>query len=179
MSPDASPPAEPRPRLHVIAALADNGVIGRDGDLPWRLPEDLRRFKARTMGHVLLMGRKTYESIGRPLPGRRTVVLSRDPEYRPPGVEVAATLDRALELAAGEEVYVAGGAEVYRRVLPRADELHLTWVHGEVDGDTVFPEWDESAWQLVEDEAWPADERHRWPLSFRRYRRRAGAEERG
>lgn len=176
MSSEAPPTTARRSRLHVIAAVAENDVIGSGNDLPWRLPEDLRRFKALTMGHVLLMGRKTYESIGRPLPGRRTVVLSRDPGYAAPGIETAPDLDRALELAAGEEVFVAGGAEVYRRALPRADELHLTMVHGEVPGDTYFPAWDEAAWELVEEEPWPADERHRWPLSFRRYRRREHGE---
>ncbi|MDY7095722.1 MAG: dihydrofolate reductase [Acidobacteriota bacterium] len=159
-------------RIHLIAAMAENRVIGRDNQLPWRLPADLKRFKAATMGHVLVMGRKTYESIGRPLPGRRTVVLSRDDGYRPEGVEVASSLPRALELAGEQEVFVAGGGEVYRRALELADDVLLTVVHGEVEGDAFFPPLDPAVWELAEEEHRPADERHAWDLSFQRYIRR-------
>lgn len=162
-------------RIHVIAAMSENRVIGRDNQLPWRLPADLKRFKAATMGHALVMGRKTYESIGRPLPGRRTIVLSRDESYRPEGVEVASSLDRGLELAGKEEVFIAGGGEVYRRALDLADDILLTVVHGRVEGDAFFPSLNPGIWELVEEERRPADERHAWDLSFLRYRRRSDA----
>jgi dihydrofolate reductase len=162
-------------RVHLIAAMSENRVIGRDNQLPWRLPADLKRFKAATMGHVLVMGRKTYESIGRPLPGRRTIVLSRDAGYRPEGVEVASSLSEALELAGDEEVFIAGGGEVYRRALEVADDILLTLVHGHIEGDAFFPSLNPGIWELVEEERRPADDRHAWELSFLRYRRRRDA----
>ena len=162
-------------RLSLIAAVADNGTIGRDNDLPWRLPDDFRRFKALTMGHHLLMGRKTWESIGRPLPGRTTVVISRRPLTVPAGVELAASVDSALEVAAlagDDEAFVVGGAEIYRQLLSRADRIYLTRVHAEVDGDVRFPEFDETDWRLVAQEEHGADERHALPFTFVTYDRR-------
>jgi dihydrofolate reductase len=142
----------------IVAAVARNGVIGVDGGLPWHLPDDLRRFKELTLGHVLVMGRKTYESIGRPLPGRTTVVVTRNPQWDPgaPGVHVAATVEEAVDAAAAidPDVFVVGGAEVYRAALPLADCLELTLVDAEPDGDTRFPDvvWD--AWrELRRDDA--------------------------
>ena len=135
----------------IVAAVARNGVIGVDGGLPWHLPEDLRRFKELTLGHVLVMGRKTYESIGRPLPGRTTVVVTRNPQWDPGAadVRVAATVEEAVDAAAAidPDVFVVGGAEVYRAALPLADRLELTLVDAEPDGDTRFPDvaWD--AWR--------------------------------
>lgn len=160
--------------VSVIVALDEAGTIGRDGGLPWHLPDDLRRFKATTMGHVLVMGRKTCESIGRALPGRRSLVLSRNPAWRPPeGVEVVPDVDTALARAAGaERVFVIGGAEVFRAALPRADELLVTRVHATVAGDVRFPDVDWEAWTLVSDEFHPADERHPLAFSFRRFARR-------
>ena len=159
----------------VIVALDEAGTIGRDGGLPWHLPDDLRRFKATTMGHVLVMGRKTCESIGRALPGRRSLVLSRNPAFRPPdGVEVVPDLATALARAAdSERVFVIGGAEVFRTALPAADELLVTQVHATVAGDARFPEVDWDGWSLVEDEFHPADARHAVAFSFRRFVRRA------
>src|SRR4029079_5034922 len=141
-------------------ALAQGGVIGRDNRLPWRLPPDLRRFKRLTMGHPLLLGRRTFESIGRPLPGRTTVVITRRPDWAakgvPPGVIVARSVPEALSLAraqpGGEEVFVAGGAEVYRETLALADRLHLTRIEADFPGDTFFPAFDPAAWRLVEEE---------------------------
>jgi len=135
-------------RLTLVAAVADNGVIGNDGDIPWRIPADFAHFKALTLGHVLVMGRATYESIGRPLPGRTTIVLTRDPAWRADGVLVAGTIDAALELAAGidDDVYVVGGAGVYAEALDRADAQVLTEVHLSPDGDTRYPDFDRSAW---------------------------------
>jgi dihydrofolate reductase len=143
------------PPVALIAAVAANGVIGRDNRLPWRLPADLRRFKELTMGHALVMGRRTYESIGRPLPGRVTVVLTRDPAFMaPPGALAARSLEEALAAAAAAtpgagEVFVAGGAEVYAQALPRADRLYLTRVEAEVEGDARFPDLDPARWRLA------------------------------
>lgn len=133
----------------IIAAVGANGVIGRDGGLPWRLPEDLRRFKALTMGHTLVMGRATYDSIGRPLPGRRTIVVTRQPAWSAPGVDVAHSVDEALLMAGRGPVFVAGGGEIYRQCLDRADVLHLTLVDASVEGDTWFPEFDRAAFREV------------------------------
>ncbi|MCH9680747.1 MAG: dihydrofolate reductase [Deltaproteobacteria bacterium] len=150
-------------RLSLIVAVAQNGVIGRDGDLPWRLPADLRFFKRTTLGHHLIMGRKTWESIGRPLPGRSTVVLTRDRDAVIAGVAVAHDLRAGLAVAedAGDaEAFVAGGAAVYAAALPHADRLYLTEVAAVVDGDVRFPSWDEAAWSEVAREEHAADERH-------------------
>lgn len=144
-------------RVSAIVAMGTNRAIGLEGALPWRLPEDLRRFKRLTMGHTLLVGRRTYESIGRPLPGRRMVVLTRQPGWSAEGVQVARSLEEALELAAGgEEVFIAGGAEVYREALPRVQRLYLTVLERDYPGDTFFPEVDLSTWRLVEREEHPA-----------------------
>ena len=133
----------------IVAAVARNGVIGVDGGLPWRLPDDLRRFKELTLGHVLVMGRKTYESIGHPLPGRATIVVTRNPRWDAgvAEVRVVRSVDDAIEAAAAidPEAFVVGGAQVYAAALPIADRLELTWVDAEPDGDTRFPDvdWDE------------------------------------
>lgn len=161
-------------RLTLIAAIADNGVIGRGNDIPWRLPDDWRRFKRTTMGHHLVMGRRTWESIGRPLPGRTTVVVSRGEPELPDGVDLAHSLDEALSLARGRgetECFVAGGAEIYRRALPVADRLLLTRVHASPEGDTRFPDWEPSRWDLVSREHHEADQRHPHPFSFELYER--------
>ena len=137
----------------LVAAVAENGVIGDGPDIPWRIPGEQAEFKALTLGHTLVMGRTTYESIGRPLPGRTTIVLTRDPAWRADGVLVARDLDEALRLAAGlpGEVMVAGGAQVYAAALPHARRMYLTWVSAAVEGaDTFFPgihlrEWTEVA----------------------------------
>jgi dihydrofolate reductase len=141
-------------RVSLIAAMAAGGVIGKDNRLPWHLPEDLRRFKKLTLGHPMVMGRLTFESIGcRPMPGRPTVVVTRRLDYAPAKVQVAHSADEALELAAGlpgaDEVFIAGGAELYRETLPRADRLYLTRLEAEFPGDVRFPDFDESQWRLV------------------------------
>lgn len=138
----------------LVAAVARNGVIGRDGDIPWRLPGEQQRFKEVTLGHVLVMGRRTYDSIGRPLPGRTTVVVTRQPGWRPADgadVLVASTVDDALARAAelDDEVYVAGGSQVYAEALARADRLLLTLVDAAPEGDTVFPPVDWKQWAEV------------------------------
>ena len=140
-------------KVSLIAAMAKNRTIGLDNALPWHLPADQRYFKAKTMGHSLVMGRRTFESIGeRPLPGRKTIVVSRRRDYAPPGVEVARSLDEALARAEGEEVFVAGGEEIFREALPRAHRLYLTRIERDFPGDTFFPEFDESAWRLLDRE---------------------------
>lgn len=158
-----------RPRITLVVAAARNGVIGRDGGLPWRLPEDLRRFKAATLGKPVLMGRRTFESIGRALPGRLNLVLTRRGDYRPQdaAVVVVRDLDAALQ-AAGDapEVMVIGGAEVYALALPLASRILLTRVHAEVAGDTCFPELDPAQWRLRASEHFAADERHAHAMSF-------------
>lgn len=160
-------------RLSLIAAVARNGTIGVDGRLPWRLSADLRRFKELTLGHTLLMGRKTYDSIGRPLPGRRNVVLSRDPAFAPAGVEVVRSVAEALAAVAGDaEVFCAGGGELYRLFLPEADRLLLTHVDAEVEGDVRFPAIDPGAWRVVAEESLPAGERDQYATVFRVYERR-------
>jgi dihydrofolate reductase len=131
-----------RPRLVIVGALARNGAIGRDNQLLWRLPEDLKRFKQLTLGHPIVMGRKTFDSIGRPLPGRRNIVVTRDRAWQADGVETAHSLDDALALA-GEvpEVDIIGGAEIWALALPRADVLELTEIEHDFDGDAFFPPW--------------------------------------
>lgn len=135
-------------RVTLVAAVADNGVIGNDGDIPWRIPADFAHFKALTLGHVLVMGRATYDSIGRPLPGRTTIVLTRDPQWAVDGVLVASSLDEALHLAAAlpGEVYVAGGAGVYTHALAHAHAQVLTEVHLSPEGDTRYPDFDRDQW---------------------------------
>ena len=159
--------------LSLIVAMSDGGIIGHHGKIPWHLPDDLQRFKRLTMGHPLIMGRRTFASIGRPLPGRRCIVLSRDPAYRAEGVETAPDLDAALErVREAPEVFVIGGAEVYRAALARADRLYLTLVHAPIPGDVRFPRFDLTAWRLAEEIAHPADARHAHAFTFRRYERR-------
>jgi dihydrofolate reductase len=138
----------PSDRISLVAAVADNGVIGVGGGIPWRIPEDFAHFKRVTLGHTLLMGRATYDSIGRPLPGRSTIVLTRDPSWSAEGVLVASTVEAALELATGlpGDVMVAGGAAVYAAALPLADAQILTEVHLSPAGDTYYPEWDRAEW---------------------------------
>lgn len=159
--------------ISLVVAVAENGVIGRGGELPWRLSGDLQRFKKLTMGHPLLMGRKTYESIGRPLPGRLSIVLTRQGNAIPPqeGLRVAADWDEAVELAATSrldtsELYVVGGANLYEQALPRADRLYRTLVHAEVEGDTRLTAIDFTQWQLTQSLPFEADERNDYPCTW-------------
>ncbi|HTO68736.1 MAG TPA: dihydrofolate reductase [Myxococcota bacterium] len=153
--------------LALVAAVAENRVIGRAGALPWRLPDELAHFKRVTLGKPVLMGRHTFVSIGRPLPGRRNVVLSCEPSFAPAGVEVARDLGAALALLTGAaEICAIGGAAVYREALPRAQRIHLTRVHARPEGDAFFPELDLAEWRetLVAEHA--ADERHAHAFSI-------------
>lgn len=136
------------PYLSVIAAVASNRVIGRDNGLPWHLPEDLKHFRGLTMGHHIIMGRKTFQSLGRLLPGRTTVVVSRQPGYTVEGAKVARSLHEAVAACAGdEEIFVIGGAELYREALTLADRLYLTEIDAAVEGDAWFPDYDRAAWR--------------------------------
>jgi len=164
--------------LALIAAVARNGVIGRAGKLPWRLPDDLAHFKRTTLGHPLIMGRKTWESLRGPLPGRRNLVVTRAPGYRADGAEVFGSLDAALAACAPEtDAFVIGGAEIYAQALPRADRLYLTRVHADVSGDALFPELGSDEFREISRVDHPADERHAHAFSIvvleRRQRLRA------
>ncbi len=147
-------------KLSLIVAMSRNGVIGIDNQLPWHLPEDLKYFKSVTMGKPIIMGRKTYDSIGRPLPGRTNIVITRDPSWQAEGVSVAQTLEAALSLgqvacnaAGADEIMVIGGEQIYRMTLPAADRLYLTQVDAEVEGDAFFPDIDLDQWQQVSERA--------------------------
>ena len=167
----------PRPLISLIVAMAQNGVIGRDNALPWRLPEDLRRFRAFTLGKPILMGRKTFESIGRPLPGRLNLVLTRDRGWCAAGVIVVHSVEEALERAgASEELVAIGGAEIYRLVLPFARRIYLTHVHADVPGDIYFPDFDPTQWADVEYSTHPADGEHAYPVTFVTLERRNAPE---
>jgi dihydrofolate reductase len=145
--------------------MARNRVIGRDNRLPWRLPADLAYFKQVTLGHPVVMGRRTFESIGKPLPGRLNVVVSRNPEFRAPGCTVVASLDEAWQAAAGApEVAVIGGTSLFEEALPTADRIHLTEVLADVPGDTWFPDFDRGEWNEHEVLRHPADVRHAYPF---------------
>jgi len=154
-------------KISLIVAAATNNVIGRDGGLPWHLSEDLKRFKRLTTGKPVIMGRLTYESIGKPLPDRRNIVISSRKGLEIDGCEVVASPDAAIELTADdEEVMVIGGGGVYAQMLPMADRIYLTRVHASVDGDTYIPEIGEDEWQVVDEENFPADESGQYGFSF-------------
>ena len=164
----------PSARLELIAAVAANGVIGRGGQLPWRLPDDLKHFKQLTLGHALIMGRKTYESIAKPLPGRQNIVVSRTWDVRPhPAVAVAGCLDDALALAAASPppAFVIGGAALYADALPLVDVMHLTELENAVEGDTFFPAFSKSDWRPVSEVRHETDDRHAIAFRFRTYER--------
>jgi dihydrofolate reductase len=140
-------------RVYLVAALARNGVIGAQGKMPWHLPEDLRHFKKLTLGHPVIMGRRTWDSIGKPLPGRENIVISRKPGFEAPGASVAASIEGAIALCAGEPVvFVIGGAEIYAASMTLADGLVLTEIDQDYEGDTRFPEWDRKAWRVSQKE---------------------------
>lgn len=169
-------------KIAIYVAIAENGVIGRDGGLPWRLSTDLKRFKSDTMGKPIVMGRKTWESFPRrPLPGRLNIVVTRDKAYRAEGAEVVGSLQDAIALAAArarlmpeaDEICIVGGAEIYRQALPLADRLHVTHVLAMVDGDTVFPEIDPDVWRIVSALDVPAGEKDSHATRYTVYERRA------
>jgi len=158
--------------IAIVVAMAENRVIGRDNRLPWHLPADLRHFKQVTVGKPVLMGRKTYESIGRPLPERTNIVVTRDRSYEAPGCVVVHSINSALEAAGGhEEVMVIGGTDFYWQLLPKADRIYLTLVHAKFEGDALFPELDEHEWREIDRMDCAPDEKNPWPYSFIRLER--------
>jgi dihydrofolate reductase len=161
-------------RVSMIVAVSSNGVIGRDGGLPWYLPGDLRHFKRTTMGHHLIIGRRTWEELGKPLPGRTMVVVTRSRRFVAEGATIVGSLERALETAAADdEPFIGGGAQIYRVALARdlVDRIYLTRIHAEVEGDTFLPEIDFDEWDLVSEERHEADEKNEFPYSFLVYER--------
>lgn len=161
-------------RIGIYVAVARNGVIGNEGEMPWRLSSDLKRFKAITMGKPVVMGRKTWESIGKPLPGRRNIVVTRNRDFRANGADVAASLPEALDMAQSqqaEEVAVIGGGEIYRQAMEMADTLHVTHVEAELEGDTHFPIIDPAVWQPLLRESVPAGERDTYATEYVVYER--------
>ena len=149
----------------LVVAMARNRVIGRDNALPWRLPADLAHFKKVTMGHPIVMGRRTYESIGKPLPGRKNIVVTRNRAFQAPGCTVVQSLEDAWKAAGdAEEVCVIGGTSLFEEALPIADVIHLTQVEAVVEGDTYFPEFDRSQWREKEIARHDADARHAYPI---------------
>ena len=158
--------------LSIIVAVAENGVMGSNNQLPWRLPDDLKHFKALSLGKPIVMGRKTFDSIGRPLPGRLNIVISRQPGLEIPGCRVVTSIDEAIAAAQpapgmpATEIVIVGGAEIYRQVLPQVQIIHLTRVHADVPGDVVFPKLREGEWREVAKEYHPADERHAHAFTF-------------
>ena len=165
-----------QPLISLIVAMAQNGVIGRDNALPWRLPADLKRFKAFTLGKIVLMGRKTFESIGRPLHGRDNLVLTRDRRWWASGVIVVHSVEQALAQAGANELVAIGGAQIYRLLMPFARRIYLTHVHADVPGDTFFPDFDPTQWDDVECRMHPADEEHAYPVTFVTLERRNAPE---
>jgi dihydrofolate reductase len=169
--------APPHPvSIVLVAAVADNGVIGRGNAMPWRLSSDLKRFKALTMGKPVVMGRKTYLSIGKPLPGRTNIVVSRDASFAAPGLLVAGNLDAALAAARGDalrrgadEIAIIGGTDIFAQAMPLADRLEITHVHARPEGDTYFPPIDEKRWRLVERNEQPAGPRDEAGFAYATY----------
>jgi len=152
--------------------MSKNRVIGANGAIPWHLPDELKRFRTLTVGHHVIMGRKTWESIERLLPGRKTVIVTRQPGFRIPGATIAHSLDEAIAACGDDrEIFVIGGAELYAQALPRAARLYLTTVEAEVEGDTVMPEFEVGGWRAVSSESHAADQRHRHPFQCVTYER--------
>ena len=159
--------------ISIIVATSMNNVIGVQGDLPWKLPDDLKRFKKLTLGKPVVMGRLTWESIGRPLPDRQNIVLTRQPGFAADGCDVVASPAAALAAARdAEEIMIIGGGQIYELFQPKANRLHVTRVHASVDGDAFFPEIDETSWQLVEREPHDADDVNQFAFEFRTYERK-------
>ncbi|WP_077960547.1 dihydrofolate reductase [Ensifer adhaerens] len=170
------------PKISIVVAVAVNGVIGRDGDLPWRLSTDLKRFKALTIGKPVIMGRKTWASLGRPLPGRLNIVITRNADFAAEGASVVPSLAAAIalatagaEAAGADEICVIGGGEIYRQSIALADILHVTEVQATVDGDTRFPDIDPERFEKVFEEDLPQGEKDSHAMHFVTYKRRATA----
>ncbi|HAT87524.1 dihydrofolate reductase [Cohaesibacter gelatinilyticus] len=168
-----------QPKIVFHFAVADNGVIGKDNDMPWHVSSDLKRFKALTMGKPLLMGRRTFESIGRPLPGRANVVITRDETFSAKGILIASSIENAMEICEQDadvkgvdEIAVIGGGSIYKALWDRADRLYVTHVHAEPEGDTFVPDIDEQVWKQISKDETMQGERDSAPMTFAIYERR-------
>lgn len=160
-------------KIAMIVAMDQQGLIGRDNGLPWRISADLQYFRRTTMGKPIVMGRNTHESIGRPLPGRQNIVVTNQPGYQAEGCDVVHSIDEALDLCRQqEEVMIMGGASLYQQVLPMADKLYLTRVHVTLNGDTWFPDWSAEDWELISREDHQADDKNEYDYTFMQYQRR-------
>lgn len=162
--------------LSIIVAMSENHVIGKDGSLPWHLPGDLAHFKKTTMGRPIIMGRKTFDSLGRPLPGRVNIIVTRNPSYHVDGAVVANSVNSALDqarAAAGDdgEIFILGGAEIYRQVMPSVDRMIITHVHAHCDGDTFFPEFDPAQWRITEQVHHDKDQHNTYAYTICTYER--------
>ena len=172
-TPAQSPILDPRSCLSIIVAMAANRTIGINNTMPWRIPEDLKHFKALTMGHHMIMGRKTFDSIGKPLPGRTTVVVTRDRSLKIDGCTMAHSMDEALAACAGDDkIFVVGGAELYEQALPLVGTLYITEIRQDVEGDAHFPEFDRDAWQEVSREIRHQETQQPLEYHFVTYRRK-------
>ena len=161
------------PRVSFLVAMARNRVIGRDNRIPWHLPHDLKRFKALTMGHHIVMGRRTWDSINRLLPGRTTVIITRNPAFEVPGAKIARSIEDALRACADDpEIFVIGGEQIFRAALPYAQRLYLSAIDADVEGDTYMPEIDMREWQLTHEEVHPQEDANALPWRFQIFDRR-------
>ena len=153
--------------IAIICAMARNRVIGHHNEIPWHLPEDMKHFKETTMGHAIVMGRKTFESIGRPLPGRKNIVVTRDPQFQAEGVETCSDLQKAIETHRADGVFIIGGSQIYEQTLPLCDTLHLTLIDRDYEGDSYFPEVDlENSFTIVQDSKGLISEKEGIPYRF-------------
>ena len=157
--------------IAIISATSENNVIGKDNDLPWYLPADLAHFKNLTSGKHIVMGRKTYESVGRPLPNRINIVVSRNPDFIANGCETASSLSDAIKITGGKDLFVCGGSEIYKQALEVADIMYLTRIHAVVEGDTYFPDFNDSLWTIVERKDFLPDDKNKYSYSFITYKR--------
>ena len=159
--------------ISFVVAIGQNNVMGKDNAIPWHIPADLKFFKKVTMGHPIVMGRKTYDSIGKPLPGRENIIMTRNQNYAQEGCTVIHTIEELLKLEEkNEEVCVIGGAEIFKITFPHADRLYLTKINHEFEGDTFFPDFDESEWKIISEEKGPKDEKNPYDYTFFIYERK-------
>jgi dihydrofolate reductase len=152
--------------ISIIAAMDENRLIGSNNTLPWHLPADLQRVKQLTTGHAIILGRKNYESIGRPLPNRKNIVITGNPDFEAPGCIVVNSIEAAIEAAAGDEVFIFGGARIYEQMFSLAERMYLTKIHATFDGDTWFPEFDPNSWTEIERQDFTADKKNPYDYSF-------------
>jgi len=153
-------------KISLIAAMSSNRVIGINNTLPWKLSADLKRFKQLTMGHCLIMGRKTFESIGRPLPRRTTIVITHQTEFNPPGVKVVHSIEEAIQASTGDEVFIAGGGDLFNQTMSLADKMYLTVIQKDFEGDAFFPAFDASNWTVTSKEEHEPDDQFPYPFVF-------------